>query len=417
MDSFSEKMLTAIQDNQLEEAEILLEQALQHDDEETLLLLGDNLFNIGFIIEAKQAFQKVLEKNPEKTEPLLFLAEIAIEEDDLDTAFAYLDDILPEDENYLHALMIQADIYQLLGISEVSEAKLLEAKQLLPREPVITFALAELYFSDQRYGDAITLYQNLLDQNILELKGLSLEERVGKAYSMIGDFEKALPYLEAALKKEETDDRLFEAAFVNIQLKEDQKATEYLQKLRELNPDYEALYLYLAELLSEQELIEEAFAVTQEGIRKNPYQVALYHLASELAYRLHDAKNAEDYLIAALELGDKTDETLLTLSNLYLNEARFDEVISTIEKMEEIDNPYASWNLAHAFNELEEFPEAKRFYDEAYLELDHEPEFLKEYGLFLREEGQIEKAQEVLEKYLSLEPEDLEIQTLLGEFY
>lgn len=39
-----------------------------------------------------------------------------------------------------------ADLYQVLGIPEVSEAKLLQAKTIAPEEPLITFALAELHF-------------------------------------------------------------------------------------------------------------------------------------------------------------------------------------------------------------------------------------------------------------------------------
>ncbi|MEG2644056.1 MAG: tetratricopeptide repeat protein, partial [Enterococcus sp.] len=151
------------------------------------------------------------------------------------------------------------------------------------------------------------------------------------------------------------------------------------------------------------------------GIKENPYQVELLHLASEIAYRLRDSKKAEELLQQALETGDKTDETLLTLSNLYLNENQPDKTIEMISQMDEEGNPYASWNLAQAYDELEDYAAAATYYKQAHEDLAHEPDFLKAYGIFLREDGQIELARTVLLSYLELEPGDLEVLSLLEE--
>lgn len=153
----------------------------------------------------------------------------------------------------------------------------------------------------------------------------------------------------------------------------------------------------------------------EEGIKENPYQVELLHLASEIAYRLRDSKKAEELLLQALETGDKTDESLLTLSNLYLNEDQPDKAIEMISQMEEKGNPYAAWNLAQAYNELEDFAAAGTYYKQAYEDLAHEPDFLKAYGIFLREDGQLEPARAVLTNYLEMESGDLEVQSLLEE--
>ncbi|MEO2722373.1 tetratricopeptide repeat protein, partial [Enterococcus faecium] len=84
-------------------------------------------------------------------------------------------------------------------------------------------------------------------------------------------------------------------------------------------------------------------------------------------------------------------------------------------QMEETANPYAEWNLAHAYNELEDFTVAAVHYEQAYHELSHEPDFLKEYAFFLREEGQLKRAQELLTHYLKLEPGDMEALSLLDD--
>ena len=49
---------------------------------------------------------------------------------------------------------------------------------------------------------------------------------------MLGDFEEAVPYLEAAVKEEQTDDRLFQLAFTYLQLHENQKAIALFQQLK-----------------------------------------------------------------------------------------------------------------------------------------------------------------------------------------
>jgi tetratricopeptide (TPR) repeat protein len=413
--TYSEKMLQALQNEDLAEAQLSLEEALQKDDDAILAELGEELLAIGFLEEAKAVFITLTERQPSEDAYNLPLAEIAIENNEMEEAFEYLEAISKSSETYPQALLITADLYQVLGIPEVSEAKLKEAAQLLPEENLIQFALAELYFSMDKFVEAEQIYRKLLQDETLDVTGISLVERIGSSLSMQGEFEEAVLFLEEALEDEQTDDRLFQTAFVYLQLKENEKAIYYLQQLRAMNPQYQALYLYLAEALQEEELLEEAQAVIEEGIQENPYQVDFYHFASENSYRLHDVKKAEDYLVKALETGEKADETLLTLSNLYLNEEMFDEVIDVISRMEDQDNPYALWNLAHAYNELEEFDSATKYYEEANIALNHEPEFMKEYGIFLREEGRLEEARHLLSHYLAHEPGDLEVQSILDD--
>ncbi|KAF1304239.1 MULTISPECIES: tetratricopeptide repeat protein [Enterococcus] len=410
--SYSEQMLTALENEDLVAAQLAFNQALVKDQPEELAQLGEQLLQLGFLEEAQQLFERLVEqtKSPEFYLPL---AEIAIENDQIDTAFEFIEKIPKDNDFYPEALLLSADLYQVLGIPEVSEAKLNEAAKLLPDEPLIQFALAELYFTTERFSEAATLYQMLLAAKVKEMANVSLEERLGSALSLEGKFEEAVVHMEKALQEEVTDDRLFQTAFVYLQLKENQQAIHYLQQLRTLNPQYQSLYLYLAQALQEEELLEEAQEVIEEGLKENPFQIDFYQFASENAFRLHEEEKAEKFLIQALEIGEKTDETLLMLSNLYLKEERFDEVVTTIEKMENPDDAFAQWNLAHAYNELEDFTEAAIHYEQANVSLQHEPEFMKEYGLFLREEGRLAEALSLFTHYLSHEPGDLEVQSII----
>jgi len=413
--TYSEKMLDALDQEDFAEAQLQLNQAIKEDNEDILEELGESLLSIGFLEEAKQVFESLKSRHPEQKENNLPLAEIAVENNETDAALELLEAIGPDSELYPQALLVTADLYQVLGIPEVSESKLKEASRILPDEALIQFALAELYLSMDRFNEAAFIYQHLLELGEEEINNVSIRERLGTTLSLEGDFENAVEYLEASLEEGETDERLFQTAFVYRQLKDNDKSIRYLQELRGLNPQYRALYLPLAESLQEEELVEEAQTVIEEGIQENPYQVDLYHFASENSYRLHDAKKAEDYLLQALELGEKTEETLLTLSNLYINEERFEEAIKTVKQMEDTQNPYALWNLAHAYNELEDFEQASQYYEQASVELKHEPDFMKEYGIFLREEGRLEEAKSYLSHYLEHEPGDMEAESILDD--
>ncbi|MFR3288365.1 MAG: tetratricopeptide repeat protein, partial [Enterococcus casseliflavus] len=109
METYSEKMLKALAAEELAEAQLNFTEALQKDDDETLGALGDELLQIGFLEEAKTLFETLQQRHPDNEALLLPLAEIAMEEDQIETAFAYIDQIPPTSEAYLQALLLSAD--------------------------------------------------------------------------------------------------------------------------------------------------------------------------------------------------------------------------------------------------------------------------------------------------------------------
>ena len=283
--SYSEKMVQALQAENLAEAQLMFEEALKKDDENTLADLGETLLSLGFLEEAKQIFQQLLEQFPDADGLNIPLAEIAIENNEIDDAFIYLEKIPETSDSYVQSLLVTADLYQVLGIPEVSEAKL-KATNLMPEEPLIQFALGELYFTNGQFVEAITRYQSIVESGTAQISAISLNERLGSSYSMLGDFEEAVPYLEAAVKEEQTDDRLFQLAFTYLQLHENQKPLR-CSAIKNTKPTL-SITLSIFSGSAQEEQLEEAKAVIEEGIAENPFQVELYQFASENAYRLHD---------------------------------------------------------------------------------------------------------------------------------
>lgn len=415
MSSHSEKMLLAISNEDLAEAQLQFEQALREDQPEILVQLGEQLLASGFLEEAEVVFKQLLTEYPEEKSLAIPLAEIAIENDQIELALEYLESIPKTDDSYVQSLLVLADLYQVIGVPEVSEKKIKEAQSLMPEEPILTLALAELYFNNNKLIEAIRLYEELLAKGAATPSGIDLNERLGTALSMIGEFEEAIAYLEEALEEEQTDQRLFQLGITYIQIGNREKAISFLQQLRLLNPSFESLYLPLASAMLDEQLNTEAEVVMAEGLQQNPYSVDLYHLASDNAFRLGKAAEAEEYMRKAIALEEDREFSLIKLSNLLLAEERFDDVLETLSELATGDQPHAHWSLAQAYEGLENFPEAGKHYEKAYQELQHEPDFLKDYGMYLREEGQVERANSLLTHYLQHVPGDMEIYNLLEE--
>ena len=133
--SKSEQMLTALQNQDLAQAEKYFEEALSQDTDQELLELADYLESIGFFPQAKRIYEKLAPLFPES---YISLATIAADDGDLEEAFAYLEEIGSESEWYVAALLAKADLYQLEGLPDVAREKLLEAAKLSD-EPLVTF--------------------------------------------------------------------------------------------------------------------------------------------------------------------------------------------------------------------------------------------------------------------------------------
>lgn len=413
--SYSKQMLEALSSGDLAQATVYFNEALSNDLPEEKLQLADNLYQLGFLEEASTLFKDLLNLYPDEDSLKISLGEIAIEEDKLEEAFEWLEQIKPSSDLYAQSLLTLADIYQMMDIPEVSEQKLKEAKQILPNEPLIDLALAELYFATEDYAQAITAYETIKEAYPTFESPIDLDERIGVSLSRVGEYEQAVAFLESAIKQGETVERLFQLALCYYQLQEDERSIQLLTKVSEMNPEFNQVYYPLSQILYDEGRFEEALEVAEKGIHVNPYDVSVYHLASEASYQLNQKDEAKMYLEEVIVLELDSDISKLKLAELLLKEEEFEETIHLVSTLDILDQGEAYWYLAQAYNGLEEYEDAKKYYELASTYLDIDADFLRDYGLFLREEGQLEKARVVLANYLTMVPDDLMIVSLLEE--
>ena len=403
----SEKMLSAIEAQDLVQAEQWFEKALLEDSDSILLDLAEYLESIGFFLQAKRIYNKLAPLYPQVN---LNLAAIASEDGDLEEAFGYLEEIRSNDPWYVNALLIKADLYQMEGLPDVAREKLVEASQLSD-DPIITFGMAEIDFELGNFTQAIKEYATLDNRTIYEQTGISTYQRIGVSYASLGKFEAAIEFLQKAIELEYDESAVFELAVILYDQEDYQKANLYFKQLDTLSPDFEGYeYIYALSLHADHQA-EAALFIAQQGLNKNPFDSQLALLASQVSYELHDTEKAESYLLDAWDNADDLEEIALRLTNLYLEQERYEDILDLEDQ--DWDNVLTRWNIARSYQALEDIEKARELYGELHRDLRDNPEFLEEYIYLLRECGELERAKQEAQHYLSLVPDD----SVMQEFY
>lgn len=393
-------MLSAIEAQDLIQAEQWFEKALLEDSDSILLDLAEYLESIGFFLQAKRIYNKLAPLYPQVN---LNLAAIASEDGDLEEAFGYLEEIRSNDPWYVNALLIKADLYQMEGLPDVAREKLVEASQLSD-DPIITFGMAEIDFELSNFTQAIKEYASLDNRTIYEQTGISTYQRIGVSYASLGKFEAAIEFLQKAIELEYDESAVFELAVILYDQEDYQKANLYFKQLDTLSPDFEGYeYIYALSLHADHRA-EEALFMAQQGLNKNPFDSQLALLASQVSYELHDTEKAESYLLDAWDNADDLEELALRLTNLYLEQERYEDILALEDQ--DWDNVLTRWNIARSYQALENIEKARELYGELHRDLRDNPEFLEEYIYLLRECGELERAKQEAQHYLSLVPDD-----------
>ena len=390
----------------LAKADSYFQKAIKEDSDEVLLELGSYLEGIGFYPQASQIYEKLSPKFPEVN---ISLASIASEDGLIEEAFAYLENISPESDWYVSALVLKADLYQMEGLTDVAREKLLEARNYSD-DPLLIFGLAEL---DSELGndlEAIKGYALLDNRSIYQQTGISTYQRIGISYARLGKFESAIEFLEKAIELEYDDQTAFELASLYFDKEEYQKAVLYFKQLDTIPPDFEGYEYGYSLALHKEHRTEEALKIAQQGLSKNPFETRLLLHASQLSYELHQPEQAEAYLLQAQENAEDQEEILLRLGTLYQEQERYEDIIAL--KTYEPENLLTKWMIAKSYQEIEELESAEEIYQELAPDLKDNPEFLEQYIYLLRELGKIEEAKDFIQSYLQIVPDDLQMQDL-----
>ncbi|WP_043933609.1 tetratricopeptide repeat protein [Bacillus sp. EB01] len=408
------KIIAMLENGQHTEAINEYNEVLKTGSADEKFLLGEEFLQYGFLEEAIALFENLLLFYPGEGEIMVLLAEAYIDNNQEEKAILLLEEIEQDDPSYGEALLLLADLYQMDGLYEVSERKLIAAKESLPNEPVIDFALAELYSTMGEVKKALHFYDEVLKDSET-IAGVNIHERLAEILSASGSFEEALPHFEKALEDKLEINTLFGFAFTALQAGYSRIAIEKFTELKSIDPEYHSLYLYLAKAHEQEEELQQAFEIVQEGIRLDEFNKDLFFFGGKIALKLGLEDKSEELLRGAIVLDPGFSEAALTLNKLFIHQERYADVIDLIGELDlaEHAEPQFLWDAAISYNKLEDYKKASDNYENAYTFFKNNENFMNDYGYFLIEEGKTGKAAEVFSKLLNIDPTNEEYAELV----
>lgn len=407
------KAVELVENNQIEKALKLLKGFVKKATDDELYTIAELYLQWGFQEEAAAILKELLRKYPEEGDLKLSLVDIYIEQEDDEAAIELLVAVKKDDPEYVQALLQLADLYQAQGLFEVAEQKLLTAKNMMPNEVIIDFALGELFFSIGEYIKAVTYYEKVATEQDM-LAEVSVLDRLAESYAGIGEYEKAITYFKDG--SDETPDKFYKYGVTASQAGRNDIAIKAWKRVLELDEYYHTVYYNLSEALQENGMIEEAYDTAKKGLQVDEFNKQLYLLTGTIAHQLNKDTDSEDYVRQAIALDPDYREAILFLIEFLKEKNRFTEIIELLVGIKAIgtEESQYDWELARAYNEEEQYAEALQAYQEAYVNLVDDTDFLKEYGYFLTEEGNTLEALSVFQSYLKQIPDDHVVEEFLS---
>lgn len=199
-----------------------------------------------------------------------------------------------------------------------------------------------------------------------------------------------------------------------LAVNKDDQAISYLNDVIDQSPDYVNAYPLLATAYEHKNDNEQVLRSCQAGLAYNELDPILYSKGARAAASLNDLKTAEDLLQRGLKIAPENNDLRLQLSNLYLHENKAEANLQLFTSLDESDlEPQAHWNMAQAYEQLDDSDHAKSEFLLAYPEFQNNADFLKQMLRFFNTEANSsEIVLQLLERYLKLEPEDTEMQEM-----
>lgn len=402
-----QQMIEAIENGNLDKVHELMEDFKLAVDPDMQYEISGYLTNLGFVNEAASVLEHLQFIFPEEHQIKIDRATLLMDANQEDEALDLFLSIPQDAEEYPQVLLALADYYQMQGLYEVAEKHINEATNLLPDEPLLKFAKAELLMEMGRLSEAARLYETIYKAQA-EIAGIRLVERLAEVHRMGASYEEAYNYYLEALKSSTSPDLLFGAAYSAFQLEMYEAAIRHGEELSVLDPDYFAGYLLLAQSHAMIEDNVKALEVIKEGIKRDEYDKELFLFAGKMAIKNSLPEEAEQFLREAVALDPEYMEAVHTLISLLSKDERDEEIIEIIEGLSKDDFEWSTLSIfaATSYDRLEEYDKAAEYYKHAFEDYKDDPDFLEKYVYFLIEDGKRQEAQKVVEILRGLQPEE-----------
>ncbi|MBC8779954.1 MULTISPECIES: tetratricopeptide repeat protein [Staphylococcus] len=206
-------------------------------------------------------------------------------EDALKALFENIEENPNAVENYINAGIVLSDA----GEIEKAERFFQKAITIDPSNGAVYYNLANVYYNQVRFKEAIKLYQKALKNNVATV---DCNYMIGMSFNQLEAFKEALPFLMTAAEKDDNDDVeiQFQYGLVLCQLEMFEQAINQLNHVLKIDPKHvDAIYnLGLASYMKKED-VDEAIAYFEQAV-----SIDEQHLLSQHALKTFKTMKEEE---------------------------------------------------------------------------------------------------------------------------
>ena len=421
------------------------------DDISQYLLLAHLAIQQNKRDEAIELYREVLKRDPANEAVRLRLGILSVQQDRFGEAEEIFRDLIAQNPELHLARIYLARLLQMTGNAD-GAAETYEEALRLNWSPELAFEIVDFYSAQERYDDALRLYDAVLandssnqkaligriqvlltvgrdEDALVELRNLReensntnrLDMAIAKILLRLGKIDEATTLLEGLVEGESESEANYLLGLIAFQDKELGKALGYLEKIKADGPEYpDAVYLQvriLRNIGKTDEALALLKAATSTSEKRHPL---FYALLSSLYQEQERMEEAMAMLTAGVIAFPQSEQLhfehalLLERSGLTL------QALAAMQRVLEIspENPEALNYIGYTWAELNINLEQARNYIRKALELKPDNGFIRDsLGWVEFRLGNFESALLELQEALKLEPNDPNIYSHLGDVY
>ncbi len=421
-DDITNRLLLAhldVRNNEMEEAAQLYREVirLNPDDESVLLRLGVLYSRQNRPSDAEKTFKQALARNPESLFAHLYLARLAVQTGNLDTAAAWYEKALTLHWSADLALEL-AEFYGVLKKYDRVEGLYRTVLDKTPDDEQASLGLVHTLLLLDQEEAALKELQRLRE---LSKNPLQIDMITSRLFLRSGKLDKAAKILEPIVNRDESPEAAYMLAVIRYEEKAFEQALDVLQKIPPDSKVFQDSISLHIRILMEKKLVGQAVALLKQVLAEEGGNTpALYGLLASLYMELGQLQEGYAILQEALEIYPNNEQLYFEYGLLLEQEGKQQQAIISMEKVLELQP-----NHAEALNYIGYTWADNNMNLEKALEYIQQSIALKPGNGYIRDSlgwvyfrlGQLDKASREILEALKLEPNDPHIYEHLGEIY
>lgn len=238
-----------------------------------------------------------------------------------------------------------------------------------PRVQMMSYQLAEFYFRQQRFTDAVGLYEQVNIANLNNREIADMKFHQGYSYFTMQQFARAKTLLDAIRQVKDDPNYIDANYYYGFIAFRDRNISQALESFRvvENEPNYEAIVpYYIAQIYYAQGRKDEAMAYVEQKIKEGKTQYYDLELKQLLGHAYFEKK---DYTKAATYLGDYVNrstkvrrEDLYEVSYAYYQTSQYSKAIEGFKQLsgkEDSLSQHAMYLLGDSYLKTNQKPNAR----------------------------------------------------------